>query len=335
MKIAEIAKIAGVSKTTVSRALNNKSDVNEKTRLRIQKVAEENNYKPNALAKAIALNKSQSIGMIIPYNAEYIFSNQYYVEVMRGIYTEADKRGYSLLICYPHDHNYVDMFAQKQVEGYVVISPGSDHTYILQSLVDAKAPFVSTSDVIDWNNPMNVVDIDNYKGGRMLTDYLYNLGHRNIAYIGKKSISSSVNRLRGYKDVLEEKGVAYCDSLVRVIEDATVANAEEATLALLKKNPNLTAIFAASDMLAIGAIKAIKALGKKVPDDISVVGFDDIPFASYYDPPLTTIKQPAFEKGVEAVKMLVNMLENETDAAKEVILMSISLVERKSASSPN
>lgn len=330
MRMDEVAKIAGVSKTTVSRVLNERPDVNPETRDKILKVIEQFNFKPNAMAKAISTRRSHTIGLIIPYDAEYIFSNPYYVEVMRGIYTEADKRGYYLLICYPHNHNYEDMFNQKQVEGYIVISPGNDHKYMLQSLIAVKAPFVSTANVIDGNTQINVVDVDNYSGGRQLTEYLIKLGHQDIAYIGKSSITSSMDRFHGYRDVLEENGIPYRDSLVRIIDKGSIANAEEATRELLGKNENLTAIFAASDMLAIGAIKGIKAIGKKVPKDISVVGYDDIPFAEHYDPPLTTMRQPTYDKGVEAVNMLINMLENKKDSKNQIKLLDIELIERKS-----
>lgn len=331
MKMDEIAKIAGVSKTTVSRVMNKRPDVNPETRDKILKVIEEYNFKPNAMAKAISLRRSHTIGMIIPYDAEYIFSNPYYVEVMRGVYTEADKRGYALLICYPHNHNYEDMFNQKQVEGYIVISPGNDHKYMLQSLIDVKAPFVSTANIIEGNTQINVVDVDNYSGGRQMTEYLYKLGHHDIAYIGKSSITSSMDRFHGYRDVLDEKGAPFRESMVKIIDKGSIVNAEEATKELLEKNENITAIFAASDMLAIGAIKAIKALGKKVPKDISVVGYDDIPFAEHYDPPLTTMRQPTYDKGVEAVNMLINMLENDKEAVNEVKLLDQKLIERKSA----
>lgn len=330
MRMDEIAKIAGVSKTTVSRVLNDRPDVNPETRDKILKVIGEYNFKPNAMAKAISTRRSHTIGLIIPYDAEYIFSNPYYVEVMRGIYTEADKKGYYLLICYPQNHNYEDMFNQKQVEGYIVISPGIDHKYMLQSLIDVKAPFVSTANVIDWDTQINVVDVDNYSGGRQLTEYLVKLGHRDIAYIGKSSITSSMDRFHGYKDVIEENGIPYRESIVKIIDKGSIANAEEATKELVKNNENLTAIFAASDMLAIGAIKGVKALGKKVPKDISVVGYDDIPFAEHYDPPLTTMRQPTYDKGVEAVRMLTDLLENGGEGKNEVKLLGIKLIERKS-----
>jgi LacI family repressor for deo operon, udp, cdd, tsx, nupC, and nupG len=174
------------------------------------------------------------------------------------------------------------------------------------------------------------VDVDNYSGGRQLTEYLINLGHRDIAYIGKASITSSMDRFHGYRDVLEENGIPYRDSLVRIIDKGSITNAEEATKELLENNETLTAIFAASDMLAIGAIKGVKEIGKKVPKDISVVGFDDIPFAEHYDPPLTTMRQPTYDKGVEAVNMLINMLENEKVIKHEVKLLDLQLMERKS-----
>jgi LacI family transcriptional regulator len=327
MTIEEIAKLAGVSKTTVSRVLNSKPDVNKATREKILQIIDENDFQPNAFAKAFSLQKSHSIGLIIPYEADYIFSNPFYIEVMRGVSTEINNRGYYLSICYPKDHNYVDMYKQKRVDGYILMSPGSFHSHIIESLNEVKAPFVSTAHIPDYADMISV-DVDNYKGGRMLTEYLVGLGHKRIAYIGKLSVTSSTDRLHGYQDILKENKILLDDKLVKISKSGTSDSGYQIMKELLNENRDITAVFAASDIMTGGVIKAIKEAGFSVPEDISVVGFDDIPNSAYADPPLTTIKQPAFEKGVEATKMLIDLIEDEIEPKSK--MLDLKLVIRKS-----
>ncbi len=327
--IDEIAKLAEVSKTTVSRVLNQKPDVNPVTREKVLKIISEHGFQANAFAKAISLQKSNSIGLIIPYEAEYIFSNPFYVEVMRGVSTEVNRRGYFLSICYPTDHNYEDMYTQKRVDGYILMSPGNYHIHIIESLGKVKAPFVATAKIKDFKD-MTYVDVDNYNGGRMLTEHLVDLGHKKIAYIGKKSVTSSSDRFHGYEDVLKERGISLDESLVKISSSASSESGYEIMKNLLSENNNLTAVFAASDMLALGVLKAIKEKGINIPSDISVVGYDDIPLAQYMDPPLTTIRQPAYEKGVEATKKLIDFLEDKKPL--ESSILDLELISRQSSS---
>lgn len=329
MTIEEIAQLAGVTKTTVSRVLNNKPDVKKDTREKILKIIAENDFQPNAFAKAFSLQKSHSIGLIIPYEADYIFSNPFYIEVMRGVSTEVNNRGYYLSICYPKDHNYVDMYKQKRVDGYILMSPGSFHTHIIESLKEVKAPFVSTAQIQDYKDMISV-DVDNYKGGRMLTEYLVGLGHKKIAYIGKLSVTSSTDRLHGYQDTLKENGIGLNDKLIKISKPGTSHSGYDIMKELLNENKDITAVFAASDVMTGGVIKAIKEMGLRVPEDISVVGFDDIPNSEYADPPLTTIKQPAFEKGVQATKMLIDLIEEGIEPVSKIL--DLELIIRKSTS---
>jgi LacI family transcriptional regulator len=327
MTIEEIAQLAGVSKTTVSRVLNNKPDVNKVTREAILKIIADYDFQPNAFAKAVSLQKSHSIGLIIPYEADYIFSNPFYIEVLRGVSTEVNHRGYYLSICYPKDHNYVDMYKQKRVDGYILMSPGSYHSHIIESLKEVKAPFISTAQIPDYKDMISV-DVDNYKGGRMLTEYLVGLGHKEIAYIGKLSVTSSTDRLHGYQDILKENGIHLNDNMVKISKAGTSHSGYDIMKELLNENQAITAVFAASDVMTGGVIKAIKEAGLRVPEDISVVGFDDIPNSEYADPPLTTIKQPAFEKGVEATRMLIDLIAEGIQPESKIL--DLELIVRKS-----
>ncbi len=327
LTIDKLAKFAGVSKTTVSRVLNDKPDVSPKTRAMIKQLIEEHGFQPNAFATSISSQKSNNIGLIIPYQADYIFSNPFYVEVMRGVSTEVDRRGYYLLLCYPHDQNYVDIYRQKRVDGFILMSPGSLHRSIIDSLKEVNAPFVSTAKMTNEKG-MVYVDVDNTGGARLAVEHLVNLGHRSIAFIGKPTLTSSLDRFHGYKAVLAEHGLPFDEKLVVVAETSSIESGHTAMSKLLSDNPGISAAFLTNDIMAMGAIKAIKEHGKRTPRDVSIVGFDDIPMAMYNNPPLTTVRQPAFEKGIKAAQILVKYLESGVKPRSQVL--KLDLVVRES-----
>lgn len=328
--IDEIAELAQVSKTTVSRVINNKPDVSEETRKKVLDVVSKYDFQPNAYAKAISLNKSNTIGLIIPYEADFIFSNPFYVEVMRGVSSEVNKRGYYLLICYPHDHNYVDIFKQKRVDGFILLSPGKLHKNIIDSLNEVNAPFVSTSKLSDEDG-LIYVDVNNYYGAQLAIEHLISLGHTKIGFIGKPTLTSASDRLEGYKAVLEKNGLPYDENLIKISDDSSIEGAYKKMCELLRSHVKPTAVFLASDLMAIGAIKAIDEMGLKTPEDISIVGFDDIPLAKYMDPELTTVRQPSFEKGVQAARLLIQYLEKKKKPRSKIL--NVELIVRKSTSS--
>lgn len=324
MTIDEVARLAGVSKTTVSRVLNNKPDVKPQTREMIMRIISQYDFQPNAFAKAISLRKSYTIGLVIPYSAEYIFSNLFYAEVMRGVSTETSRRGYHLLLCYTGNDKYLDMFKQKLVEAFIVISPGSTHKGITRKLAEIEAPFVTTSKMPGAGD-IRYVDIDNIYGSTLAMEHLISMGHRRIGLIiGSPILTSSEERLEGYSAVLKKYGIPFDSNLVRR-GDGSIESGYEAMLELLGEE--LTAVFVTCDTMAMGAVRAIKEKGKKVPDDISLVGFDDIPVAQIMDPPLTTVKQPAYQKGKCAAKMLIDLIEGKEVMDKCILPVEIALRE--------
>jgi LacI family transcriptional regulator len=316
--IDEIARLAGVSKTTVSRVMNNKPDVSPQTKETVLDLIAKYDFRPNAFAKAISLKKSHSIGLIIPHEATYIFSNPFYVEVMRGVSTEVDKLGYFLFICYPHDQNYVDFYKQKRADGFVLMSPGSFHKNIIRSLFDAGAPFVSTS-IVSGEKDMVYVDVNNFDGAVSAMEYLISLGHRRIGFIGKPTLTSSIDRLKGYQAVLARHNIPFDENLVRIAEIGSIAGGCSVMNDLLKNKNIPTAVFLVNDMLAIGAIKAANDNGYSVPKDISIIGFDDVPLAECISPSLTTVHQPAYEKGVKAARLLIQYLEKKKVPKSQIL----------------
>ena len=331
LTIGEIASMAGVSKATVSRVINHKPDVDPLTRQRILGLIDEYGFQPNAFAKAISLQKSHSIGLLIPHEAEYVFSNPFYTEVMRGVSTEVDRRGYYLVICYAHEKNYLDIYHQKRVDGFVLLSPGSFHKAIIQSLDEGSVPFVSTAKIADQEN-MAFVDVDNTLGAILVVEHLVSLGHEKIAYISKPTLQSSQDRLAGYKIVMEKHNLPCCDRWMTTSETSSIQSGYNCTQKLLALDEIPTAIFLANDMMAIGAINAIQEKGLRVPEDVSVVGFDDVPQASYLTPPLTTVRQPTFSKGVYAAGALIDWLETSIKPSSHTL--EVELIVRSSTAPP-
>jgi LacI family transcriptional regulator, galactose operon repressor len=316
--IGELAKMAGVSKTTVSRVINNKPDVDPATRERILELIAQYEFQPNAFAVAISQQKSRHIGLLIPHEAEYVFSNPFYTEVMRGVSTEVDDQDYYLVMCYAHEENYMDIYKQKRVDGFVLLSPGSFHRHIIHSLTTSSVPFVSTAKVFEEEN-MVYVDVDNFYGATLIMEHLVGLGHRRIAYIGKPTLQSSIDRLNGYRTVMSKYGLPNDPTLELVVDSSTADRGHDYTLELICGKDAPTAIFLANDIMAFGAIQAVQECGRRVPDDISIVGFDDIPFARFTNPPLTTIRQPSFEKGIQAARTLIQFFEQKTQPESSIL----------------
>jgi LacI family transcriptional regulator len=329
--IDEIAKMAGVSTTTISRVLNNKPDVSPETREKIMGIIAEYDFMPNAFAKAISLQKSHSIGLLIPHEANYIFSNPFYVEVMRGVSTEIDKLGYFLFICYPHEQNYLDIYKQKRVDGFILLSPGSFHRGIIDSLINLEVPFVSTSKVPEEKN-LVFVDVDNFLGATLVMEHLIGQGHKRIAFVGKPSLVSSIDRFNGYTAIMKKYNLPIVDSMVMIADEASIQGGTNVMNAFMNLDEPPTAVLLVNDMLAIGAIRAVQERGKVVPDDMSIVGFDDVPLAENVFPALTTVRQPAFEKGKRAASMLVHFLEEKKKLKSQ--LLGVDLVIRNSTCAP-
>lgn len=329
--IDEIARLAGVSKTTVSRVLNNRPDVNRDTRQRILALMAERDYQPNAFATAISSQKSRNIGLIIPHEADYIFMNPFFVEVLRGISTVIDEHRYSLLVSLAHTQDYLVAFKQKKVDGFLVLSPGELHHGIINALARADAPFVSTSR-LEQEEGLAYVDVDNVAGGRVAVEHLLDLGHRRIAYVGKPSLTSSRDRLAGYKEAIGARGIAFDEALIVVAEGSSERHGYDAVQRLLRRVAMPTAIFFANDLLAIGALKALAERQVRVPHQVSLVGFDGVPMAEFVSPPLTTVRQPAFEKGARAAELLLQCLEDGKRPQSQVL--DVALVVRKSTARP-
>lgn len=333
MTIKDIANLAGVSTTTVSRVLNNKPDVKESTKQRILKIIEEYDFCPSALAKGISTNKTYTIGLVIPY--ENVFSNPFFVEVMRGVNAVANQFGYFVLLCTPiptqKGKDVLTSYKQKRIDGIVLSSPRIDNNPIKEFL-EHEIPFVCTSKVEGYDD-VNYVDVDNYFGAKLAVEHLISLGHKRIGLIaGPSFLMSSHDRKKAFYDTLEKNALKVDEELI--VEGVhTYESGYNCMDKLISATEPPSAVFVAGDIMAFGAIQYLKRRNIKVPRDISIIGFDDVPFSSLIEPPLTTIRQSPYEKGYYAAKVLIDILNGKRNTkCKE--LLPVELIIRHTTAAP-
>jgi len=327
--IKDVARLAGVSTTTVSHVINKTRYVSEELRARVLAAMEELNYRPNVLARGLRRGETKTIGLIVPDN-----SNPFFAEVARFVEDIGFENGYSVILC-NSDGNlekeaaYIDVLIAKQVDGVIFIAAGSKQEY-LHELTEMGIPVV----VADRDIPHTLADVvlvNNEQGGYDATRYLISLGHRRIGCItGPSDVTPSADRVQGYKRALKESGIPIQEELI-VPGDFRYQSGEQAMVQLLSLPEPPSAVFACNDVMAIGALRAIRNAGLHVPSDISIVGFDDIPLASAVSPALTTVAQPIVELATLAAKLLISRIQNnQEDRVGQRIVLDTKLVLRDS-----
>ncbi|GAP63328.1 LacI family transcriptional regulator [Ardenticatena maritima] len=328
--IYDVAKRAGVSRSTVSRVLNNQPGVHPETRERVLAAVRELNYHPNFAARALKRQRADAVGVIIPSSFREPRSDEprgyYFTEIIRGAYNyfTEHRMAVTLLDDEGTFEFYQSIFERRQVDGilFIDLELGSDMTRRLKSL---GFPFVvignaSEPDVVG-------VDVDNYGSSQRVVQYLYSQGHRRIAIInGPERRLASRDRRAGFLAAIEHLGLDFPEAYDQP-GDFSERSGQKAMRRLLQVSPRPTAVYAINDRMAIGAIRAARDAGLNVPDDISVVGFDDIPVAPYINPPLTTMRQPLYELGAEAARLLHEIIANGAASVSRVVLPA-TLIER-------
>jgi LacI family transcriptional regulator len=316
--IYDVAREAGVSYTTVSRALSGYEFVKPSTREKVLQAAEKLGYVPNQQARSLAGGRSNLIGVLVP-----ALSNSYISEILRGIDEELAKSNYNLILYTTHRHHgkestYAAKIMNGAAEGLLLVVPLISTSY-LDALRQQDFPYVLI-DQSDETEKSLVVSGTNCKGAYEATRYLIELGHRRIGFIsGLAGLNSTAERLKGYKAALRDHGIPLRDELIAegsFRESGGYAAAQK--LLTLTETP--TAIFAANDLSAFGAIEAVRQRGWRIPEDMSVIGFDDIPQASNVYPKLTTVHQPLAQMGREAVSLLLERIEDPTQGMCQAIL---------------
>lgn len=326
IKISDVAKAAGVSLATVSRVISNRGGVRPETREQVMRIIKELDYQPNALARQMRTQKTKTVIVIVPNIANSLFHS-----VIHGIESEAEQSGYQVLIADMHDQSSVEMYymnaiRQRQVDG--IISMSANMTQKLIQEVSSEYPIVMAIQSFQ-SDTIPSVAIDNFTAAKAITTHLIRMGHHKIAHITSvRPLSLYQDRLNGYTAALEEHGIPVNPLLIRY-GNPTFQGGYEQMQNLLSSKDEITALFAAGDTMAIGAMKALKQAGIKVPQMCAVTGFDDIELASFWDPPLTTIRQPAFQIGQNAFRKLLALMGRETVINLRDIL-SYELVIRES-----
>ncbi|TCJ15621.1 LacI family transcriptional regulator [Rubrobacter taiwanensis] len=330
MNIRDVAQRAGVSISTVSRVLNDTGyPVKPETRQRVLEAVEELGFRPNDLARGLHLKRTRTVGLVIPD-----ITNPYYPELALGVEATASGEGYSVIFCNTNRRaekleHYVDVLLQKRADGIIIAGGGTDFSPVSQVLSD----FDIEAAVIGRHNlPFPSVQIDNVGAAYEATSHLVELGHERIAFIsGPLSLTSVQDRLNGYREALRRRGIERDDRLVRE-GDFQPESGYSAARSLLQGSVRPTAIFAANDRMAIGAMAAAFDLGMEVPEEVSIVGFDDITMASYVRPALTTVSLPGYEMGASAMRLILKLISGKE--CPRVTWLPAELVVRDSSGPP-
>lgn len=330
--IKEIAKLLGVSKSTVSRALRDSSEISEETKKKVIDLAESLHYAPNPIALSLLKNRTHTIGVIVPDIA-----NRFYSSTIGGIEDIAYSRGYHTMIYQSHELLEREVsatrhIALRRVDGLVVaISSQSENMDHFIELQEQGIPVVLFDRVLDGLQTHKVC-VDDYKGAFEATEHLILQGCERIAHIaGPKTVSITRNRLEGYKDALAKHGIEFQDEWV-LHSPITQEGGTERTYQLMALRNRPDAIFGASDRITMGVHWALRQLGYKMPDDVAVIGFCDLAMSSLMSPPISSITQPSFKMGQQATSLLLDLIESKnTPASYETRVLPSNLVIQKSS----
>lgn len=320
--IRDVAKRANVSVATVSRVINESARVNPTTRKKVEKAIKELNYRPNEIARSFFTGKSKMLALLVPD-----ITNPFFPELARSIEDSANKRGYTLLLCntdnnQKKEQHYLSILQQKRVDGIINIS---------NTKIDTK----------DYNIPLVFLDrgnedfspsvtVNNREGSKEAIVYLKSKKRNRIAHIsGPKDDYNAQQRLKGYLDIVKDESW-FSDTYIRY-GNYDFQTAYNCTIDLLKDKNDVDSIFVGNDFMAIGVLKAIEQSGKRVPEDISVIGFDGIKLGEQLNPSLTTMAQPLYEIGQKATETLIDMIQNNKTDNNDVIEFKVKLKKRDSA----
>lgn len=305
--IYDVARDAGVSISTVSRVINGNGYVSAETRKRVEEACKD--YRPIASAREIQSQKSRTIGIIINHTTDYFFLNMTFLNALRAIAFEAQNRKYRLLLeISPTEEEVCNLYYERRVDGVIIMGFQRDGT-LISRLEENEIPFVLIGDCKE-SETVSQIEINDRQAVCEATRYLIGLGHKNIGIIaGPLEYASGVNRLQGYMDAHEEAGIPIRQEFIESCGALTGVMAENLAKKILYRPEGVTALIAFNDTVAMAAYKAAKEMQIEVGRDLSIIGFDDDPIASYVTPALTTIWQPSYQKGERAAIILMDALE--------------------------
>ena len=336
LTIDKVAKLAHVSRSVVSRVLNNHPNVSDEARGRVMEVVEKYNYRPNSVARSLATSSTFQIGVLSGIFGEESLGNGYWTLLYLGIFEECIRHGYYVRLSFYSSsmteeiHDLI--LNEHHLDGVICLNEEVTE-FTLKTFADNDIPLVLVG-----HNPkypeISSVDVDNYDGAYKAVEHLTKLGHKHIGgMFGDQNVQETEHRMKGYKDALKDAGLEFHKDYT-VVGSYSQHDGHQTMGKWLKKHPEMTAVFCASDTLAMGALLALYENDISVPSQFSVVGFDGLPISRYMIPPLTTIAQPTYGKGEKAAHLLIDKIKRK-DTEVTHLNLKPELVIRKSCASPN
>lgn len=335
LTLEDIAKQSEVSRSTVSRVVNNQPNVREEVRKRVLEVIQSTGYHPNAAARTLASQRSWTIGFILPHSVSFFFTDPYYPHLTKGIAQACNQYGFTLalfLVGTKEDEEKIFPRVSRRgfLDGVLVQSGHHGDQGIIGRFVDVNIPLVVIGRPFRSDN-VSYIDIDNINASYTAVSHLIHLGYKRIGTItGPTNSTVGIDRKEGYRKALSERGLNIEESLITE-GDFTEMGGFYAMQRLFAAKPD--AIFAASDVMAIGAMRAAREAGLSIPNDMAFIGFDDLPIATLSDVQLTTVRQPVVQFGAKAVEVLIDVIEHDIKPPRHII-MDTELVIRDSCGTP-
>lgn len=326
----EVAKSAGVSRSTASRVINEDARVSENTRLKVREAVEKLGYRPNAAARSLASHRSGIVSIVIPQAANAVFAEPFFTRLFQGIHDRATELGYHIMLSIRKsddgdlNEQHLNATRGQLLDGLILTSARIDDP-ALERLLAMELPFVSIGR--DPVHPqVSTVDVDNVGGASAAVTHLIQSGRRRVATItGPQAVIPGVDRLTGYRLALKKYEMPVDKELI-VPGEFTRTGGYEAMKALLDLEPD--AVFIASDLMAFGALTALAEAGVRVPEDVAIVGFDDFDASAHTQPPLTTVRQPVYDLGAQAASILIDWIEGRTASSQHLTLPTELIVRR-------
>jgi DNA-binding LacI/PurR family transcriptional regulator len=333
--LEQVAELAGVSRATVSRVINGQPRVSRKTRVAVERAAARLGYVPNRAARSLVTRRNDSIGLVIPEPTEQFFNDPFFAHLVRGISEGLAEPGVQLVLFMPQSRDeearLADYLAGGHVDGVLLVSlHGLDELPVRLKrqgipVVLCGRPLVGAE--------LSYVDADNRRGAMQAVDHLVGQDRRVIATVaGPQDMCAGIDRLDGYRRALQAAGRELSPELEEV-GDFTYEGGQAAMHALLERRPDIDAVFVTQDLMALGAMSVLRARGRKVPDDVAVMGFDDSPVGRTANPPLSTIRQPTDLMGREMVRLLLQMIASGDQRSQQLILGTELIVRASSVAS--
>jgi DNA-binding LacI/PurR family transcriptional regulator len=323
----DVAQKAGVSIKTVSRVVNKQGEISEDTRQNVLKAINELGYRPSKIARALVTRRTDTIGLLIGD-----ISNPYFSEVSRGVLVAAQEHDYDVFLCNTDFPDTVERAVHSLIDHNIdgaIIYPTWDNLEWIQQFANQDLPIVLVNVDLEPRPGLAIILTDIKEGARIAVNHLYNQGHRNIGMIaGAVAPLDKIKRVQGYREALLANGLPF-DSDLLILGLPIIDHGLNASKKLLTAHPEVTAIFCYNDLIAFGAMQGCAELGVRVPDECAIVGYDNIQFSAFVNPPLTSIHVDKYEIGAQAANCLLAMLE-EPNKIFPQIKVNVSLIERAS-----